>query len=118
MNFVSCIRVFKIKIKAYGSVDRYKAPLVAKGFHQQPELDFDETYNPIIKPIIIWTILSIVVSYGWPIKQIDVSNLFLHGYLTKTVIMAQPFEFVHPQHSQAVCLLKKALYGLKQALRA
>jgi hypothetical protein len=53
MSIVSCIRVFRIKRKAYGSVDRYKAPLAAKGFHQQPELDFDETYYPTIKPIII-----------------------------------------------------------------
>lgn len=115
MNIVSCRWVFRIKRKAYGSVDKNKAGLVAKGFHQQPVLDFGEIYNALIKPVAILTVLSLVGSYSWPIKQIDVSNVFLHGYLTETVYMAQPPGFVHLLHPQDVCLLKKSLYGLKQA---
>jgi hypothetical protein len=118
MNFIGCKWVFRIKRKADGTIDRYKARLVAKGFHQQPGLDFQETYSTVIKPITIRAVLSLAISYGWPIKQIDISNAFLHGFLSETVHMAQPPGFVHPQHPHAVCLLKKAICGLKQAPRA
>jgi hypothetical protein len=118
MKIVGCKWVFRTKRKVDGSIDRYKACLVAKGFHQQSGIDYTETYSPVIKPITIRTVLSLVVSYGWPIKQIDVSNAFLHGSLSEKVYMAQPPGFVHPQYPTTICLLKKALYGLKQTPRA
>jgi hypothetical protein len=101
-----------------GNIERYKARLVAKGFHQQSEINYGETYSPVIKPITICTVLSIAMSSGWSIKQMDVSNAFLHGFLHETFYMSQPIGFTHSQHPDAVCLLKKALYGLKQAPRA
>jgi hypothetical protein len=118
MNIVGSKWVFKIKRKANGDIERYKARLVAKGFHQQPGIDFAETYSPVVKPITICTVLSIAVSAGWEIRQVDVSNSFLHGLLQETVYMAQPPGFQHPQFLTAVCKLHKAIYGLKQAPRA
>lgn len=38
-------------------------------------------------PITIWTILSLVVSHGWMIKQLHVSNAFLHGEHCEMVYM-------------------------------
>jgi len=118
MNIVGCKWIFRIRRKADGSIERYKARLVAKGFHQQPGIDFSETYSPVIKPITIRTILSLAVSAGWPVHQVDVSNAFLHGNLQESVYMEQPPGFQHPSHPTAVCKLHKALYGLKQAPRA
>jgi hypothetical protein len=117
-NLVGCKWVFRIKRKADGSIDRYKARLVAKGFHQQAGVDFSETYSPVIKPTTVRLVLSINLSSGWSIKQIDIQNAFLHGLLYEEVYMPQPLGFTHPQFPDHVCRLQKALYGLKQAPRA
>jgi hypothetical protein len=88
MNIVGCKWVFGIKRKANGTIERYKARLVAKGFHQQPGIDFAETYSPVVKPITIRTVLALAVSAGWAIHQVDVRNAFLHGLLQETIYMA------------------------------
>jgi hypothetical protein len=117
-NVIGCKWVFRLKRKADGSIERYKARLVAKGFHQQPGIDYGETYSPVIKPTTVRLVLSIAISAGWPVHQIDIHNAFLHGHLSEEVFMSQPPGFAHPQHPNHVCKLQKALYGLKQAPRA
>lgn len=117
-NIIGCKWVFRIKTKVDGSVDRYKARLVAKGFHQRPGLDFVETFSPVIKPATVRLVLSIALHNHWDIRQLDVSNAFLHGVLDEPVFMEQPQGFVDSTKSDYVCALKKSLYGLKQAPRA
>jgi transposase InsO family protein len=96
-NIIGCKWVFRIKRHADGSIERFKARLVAKGFHQQPGLDYGETYSPVIKPTTVRAILSIAISAGWAIRQIDIQNAFLHGHLSEDVFMAQPLGIsTHP----------------------
>lgn len=82
--------VYKIKQKQDGSIDRYKARLVSKGFDQEDGIDFTETFNPVIKPSTIWVIIAFAVQFNWSVRQLDVSNVFLHGVLLEEVYMEQP----------------------------
>ena len=65
MNLVGSRWVYKIKRRADGSVERYKARMVAQGFIQEEGIDYSETFSPVIKPTIIWLVLTIAISNGW-----------------------------------------------------
>jgi len=117
-NIVGCRWLYRHKFDSLGKLDRYKGRLVAQGFSQQPGLDFDDTFSPVVKPATIRTVLSIAISRDWPIHQLDVKNAFLHGDLQETVYMRQPPGYVDSHYPTHVCRLRKALYGLKQAPRA
>jgi hypothetical protein len=106
-NLIDCKWVYKIKRKSDGSIDRYKARLVAKVFKQRYDIDYDDTFSPVAKFATIHLVLSIIVSQGWSLHQLDVQNAFLHGVLEEDVYMKSPPGFVDPS--------KQALYGLKQA---
>ena len=118
LNVIDCKWVFKLKHKPDGSIDRYKARLVAKGFKQQYGVDYDDTFSPVVKPTTIRLLLSLAVSRGWSLRQIDIQNAFLHGLLHEDVYMKQPPGFVDSDHPNYLCKLDKSLYGLKQAPRA
>jgi hypothetical protein len=81
-------------------------------------VDYDKTFSPVVKPATVQTVLTLAVSRGWPVHQLDVKNTFLHCTLSETVYCSQPASFVDPAHPQLVCWLNKSLYGMKQAPRA
>jgi hypothetical protein len=118
INVIDSKWVWKKKYKADGSLDKYKARLVAKGYTQCYGIDYEDTFSPVVKPATIRVVLSLAVSQGWNLRQLDVSNAFLHGYLEEVVYMKQSPGYEDETLPGYVCKLDKALYGLKQALRA
>jgi len=83
--------LFKYNID--GSFQRHKARLVAQGFNQTEGCDYNETYNPVVKPSTIRVVLSHVVSSAWPIYQFDVNNTSMNNDLQEDVYMKQPPSF-------------------------
>jgi len=114
---ISCKWVFKVKHHADGSIDRYKARLVARGFTQQEGVDYHETYAPVVKMTSIRVLLSIAAIYDLEVHQMDVKTAFLNGKLDEELYMQQPEGFVQPGSEHLVCRLQKTLYGLKQSPR-
>ena len=118
MHVIGSKWVFKTKLKSDGTLDRLKARVVAKGYHQIDGLDYTETFSPVVKPGTIRLIISIALIHHWPLRQLDVKNAFLHGLISETIYMEQPPGMADPHLPQHVCKLQRALYGLKQAPRA
>lgn len=107
--------VFTIKLKGDGTIDRYKARLVARGFKQKEGIDYKETFSPVARFETVRAVLSVAVNEDLILAQFDVKTAFLNGCLEEEVYIKQPVGF--EDGSDRVCRLKKSLYGLKQAPR-
>lgn len=109
--------VYQITRHPDGSIARHKACLVAKEYHQEEGIDYNETFNPVVKKTIVRVVLSLTTQHGGPLRQLDVKNAFLHGNIHEEVYMQQLQGFVNPSFPNYVYKLVKSLYGLKQAPR-
>lgn len=80
--------VFKLNCNPDGSICKYKARFIARWFNQVERLDYSETFSPKVKPTTIRLVLYLVVTYHWHIKQLDINNGFLNGYLSEDMFMS------------------------------
>lgn len=64
--------------EANGTLDRFKAGLVAKGHSQTLRLDYINTFSPVAKLNLVRILLSLAANHNWPLHQLDVYNAFLH----------------------------------------
>jgi hypothetical protein len=110
--------IYKTKQYVEGNVQKHKARLVARGFTQQPVIDFDETFSPFARTNTVRTMLEISAQYKWPVYHMDVKSSFLKGNLEEEVYVEQPQGYEVPGQEDKVYILKKALYGLNQDPKA
>ncbi|CAL1402003.1 unnamed protein product [Linum trigynum] len=116
-SVVGCRWVYTIKMNPDGTVDRYKARLVAQGFTQELGVDYNEIFAPVVKMSTVRTLLAVAAQQNWPLFQMNAKNAFLHGDLDEDIYMELPPGYTLGAPGQ-VCKLQQSLYGLKQAPRA
>ena len=112
---IGCRWVYKIKHHSDGSIESYKARLVAKDFTQLEGVDYQDTFSPTSKIIYVRCLLSLATTRGWSLHQMDVNNAFLDGDLHEEIYMSPSLGLWRQRKENLVCLLHKSLYGLKQA---
>ena len=81
-------------MNARGKIERYKAWLVAKGYKQKVEIDYDEVFAPVARMETIQLLISQTAQFKWPIFQMNVKSAFLNGVLDEEVYIEQPPEYM------------------------
>ena len=88
--------IFKKKMKADGSINKYKAKLVIKGYKQKEGLDYFDTYSPVTRISSIRMLIAIAAIHNLEIHQMDVKTAFLNGDLDEEIYKEQPEGFIVP----------------------
>ncbi|CAI7825772.1 unnamed protein product [Closterium sp. NIES-53] len=107
--------VFRVKTKADGTIDKFKARWVVRGFDQEHGRDFTETFAPVSRHTSLRILLAVTAMKRKKLRQIDVANAFLYAPVNAEIYVELP----HGSHREPnqVCQLQKSLYGIKQAPR-
>ncbi|MCO5593431.1 hypothetical protein L7F22_047445 [Adiantum nelumboides] len=111
---ISCEWILRYKLKSDGSIDRYKARLVARGFSQKPSLDYSETFSLVLSMTSFRVIVALAAHYQFHLHQVNIKTAFLHGDLDEELYLQQPPHYEDSTSPHYVCL-HKAIYGLKQS---
>ena len=82
--------MFKTKFHSDGSIDKYKARLVVKGYAQTEGIDYEETFSPTAKYKTICCVLVLCAQQSWPLFQMDAKSVFLNGELSEEIYVEQP----------------------------
>jgi len=108
---ITCKWIYKFKTCSNGSLEYYKARLVARSFQQEHGPAYDETFAPVAHMTTIRTLIAVASVSEWSISELDVKNHFLNSELREEVYMQPPPGYSVPEGM--VCHLRRPLYGLK-----
>jgi hypothetical protein len=101
----------------HGKITKAKARIVAKGFLQKKNVDYNEVFAPIGSQDGLRLLFSMAAHRGYHLDSIDIKTAFLYGELEEELYLRQPEGSVNKDHPDYVWKLKRAIYGLKQASR-
>ena len=89
-SVVSSKWIYKIKHVGNGSIEKYKARFVARGFSQKEGIDYEETFAPIARYTSIRTIMALASMMKWDLHQIDVNTTFVNAMIEEEIYIEQP----------------------------
>ncbi len=112
-NIVTCRWVFAVKYNEDGTVLKFKARLVARGFSQIYGIDYDETFAPTVRMDTLRAVLALVAIKDLETGQVDVNNAFTESTLKHLIYMNAPPGVIVNQREYLKLL--QSLYDLKQA---
>lgn len=109
--------VFRIKPNIDGTIAKYKACYVAKGYSQIPGTDYHENFSPTGKPSSLRILTAIAALNGWEIHSIDAVCAFLNTKLDYEIYLELPENIKSQLRNDSVTCLKKTIYGLKESAK-
>jgi hypothetical protein len=104
--------VFHVKRSPDGSIQKYKAWIVAQGFTQVKGINFDQTFASVTKFSSLRTVFALAAKQNLKVHQMDVKAAYLNAHLEEEIYMKAPPSFDIPDGH--VLKLKKGVYGTKQ----
>ena len=114
-NLVSTKWVFTVKLQVDGTIERFKARLVARGFSQVYGEDYTETFAPTVRMDTLRIFLAIVAAEDLECRQYDIKNAFTESELQEKIYLSRPHGV--PVRSGYALRILRSLYGLKQSAR-
>ena len=110
--------VYTIK-PGLGSVPKYKARFVAKGYAQRADIDYHETFSPTAHITSVRLLQQLSVNNDFEVHQMDVKSAYLNAPIDCEIYVCQPEGYVKQgdDDEKLYCKLNKSLYGLKQSGR-
>ena len=111
---IGCKWIFKRKLKPHGSIEKYKACLVAKGFKQKKSVDYFDTFTHLTRISSIRVLIALALVHNLVIHQMDIKTTFLNGELEEEIYMDKLDGYMVPGEEQKFCRLVKSLYRLNK----
>jgi hypothetical protein len=105
--------IFDTRMNADGTINKYKARLVAQGNYQSESTYFN-TFADTASARSINVLLSIATSSNLEISSIDVKTAFLYSQIQELLYLKRP-PGLSSSIMPPIVKLNKCIYGLKQA---
>ena len=77
--------VYRTKLNPNGSINKYKARLVVKGYSQVAGVDFGDTFAPVARHETIRLLAALSAQHEWRLYHLDVKSAFLNGNLQEEI---------------------------------
>ncbi len=85
--------VYKVKCDTHDQVSCYKAHWIVKGYEQQFDIDYDQTFVSVIKLQMYKTLFVLAAHYDLEVNQINVTTVFLYGFIDQVVYVELPHSY-------------------------
>ena len=77
--------IYNIKHVADGSIEKYKARFVSRGFYQKEGIDYEENFAPVARYTSIRSVFALAAMIKWKIHYMDFKTTFLNGVVEEEV---------------------------------